>query len=185
MNRHLYNRDGYERKVRPLGKEEDKAACLKLLTQTDILCYSEDHMNKIIEASDYIVFHHRKQNVEDIVGFALVQYIGKKKVLDILLLCAIPNAEHTIVHSVFMFAVIKQCKKLYASSRTVILRKTFLKYGFEHLCGVRDIDEVLVKEIKLRKTNAMRRRYTAKEKPKIVYIDAHIYLKSCTIGSDR
>lgn len=169
MNRNLYNRDKYERKILPLSKEDDKISCLKLLTQSNkhlLLChnlYSEEHINKIIEASDYIIFHHKKQNIEDIVGFALVKIIGKKKVLDILLLCAIPNAEqfgNMIAHSVFTFALVKHCTKIYTSPRTSALRKTFVKYGFEHLRGVEDIDEVMVKYVELQefqKTNKTRK----------------------------
>lgn len=72
--------------------------------------------------------------------------------MDILLLCAIPNAEqfgNMIVHSVFTFALVKHCTKIYTSPRTSALRKTFVKYGFEHLHGVEDIDEVMVKYVDL------------------------------------
>lgn len=99
--------------------------------------------------------------MEDIVGFALVAQ--KKHAIDVLLLCAIPSKErfgNMIAHSVYSFGITKRCNKIYASPRTPLLRKTFIKYGFEHLRGVEDIDEVLVKKIDLPsfiKTNKTRK----------------------------
>ena len=49
----------------------------------------------------------------------------------------------------YEFAIKKKCSKIYTSPRTDVLRKTFIKYGFEHLRGIRDYDEVLIKKIEI------------------------------------
>lgn len=102
----------------------------------------------IIDESDYIILHYI-DTIETIVGFALLKII-KNSVLDILLICAIQNEEligNMVEYSVYMFAVSKKCKKIYTAPRTPVLRTSFMKYGFIHLRGVQDIDEVLVKQI--------------------------------------
>lgn len=159
--------------IRPLITEDDKADCYKFLTHSDkhlLLCrntYTSKHINSIIEESDFIILHYM-DTIENIVGFALVK-IMKKNVLDILLLCAIHNEERLgsmVAYSVYSFAVAKKCKKIYTAPRTSALRDTFMKYGFEHLRGVKDIDEVLVKEInpqifsRVSKTLKINRRHT-------------------------
>lgn len=160
METNLYNRDNYVAKILPLSRDEDKDSCIHLLTRSNkhlLLChniYDDKYIQMAVESSDYILFHHRKGASEDIVGFALVAL--KKRALDILLLCAAPNTEqfgNMIANSVYNFGITKKYSRIYASPRTSQLRNTFLKYGFEHLRGMKDIDEVLVKNINLLKIN--------------------------------
>lgn len=159
MNTTLYNRTNYVEKQIVLRLPEDKNSCLQLLTQGNhhfTLChnyYSEKHINLIIESSDYIIFRHDISNVEEIVGFALVK-MEKNRVLDILLLCAIPNDKqfvNMITRSVCVFALGKKCRKIFTSPRTPALRETCIKYGFESFRGVETFDELLVKKIDMRK----------------------------------
>lgn len=156
MNTNLLDREKYKQVIRPLKTDEDKSDCLRHLTLSDkhvLLCrntYSSEHINKIIEESDYVIFHYM-DTIETIVGFALLKIL-KNTVLDILLVCAIQNEDrigNMIAYSVYSFAIVKKCKKIYTAPRTPDLRKTFIKYGFEHLRGVEDIDEVLCKKINL------------------------------------
>lgn len=160
MESNLYNRDNYVAKILPLSNEENKESCVKLLTHRNrhlLLChniYDDKYIQMAVESSNYILFHHRKENIEDIVGFALVAL--KKKAVDILLLCAAPNTEqfgNMIANSIYNFGIAKKYSRIYASPRTQQLRNTFLKYGFEHLRGMKDINEVLVKNINLLKFN--------------------------------
>lgn len=154
MNTNFLNREKYKHMIQQLRTEDDKADCFKHLTFSNkhlSLChntYTSEHINMIIEESDYIILHYM-DTIENIVGFALLKML-KKGVLDILLVCAIQNEERLgsmVAYSVYSFAVSKKCKKIYTAPRTSALRKTFMKYGFEHLRGVQDIDEVLVKTI--------------------------------------
>ncbi len=97
-------------------------------------------------------FFHTPSDPEDIVTFALVKIRNKKKgkILDILLVCAIPNHKRfgqMIAFSLYNFAQKKNCKFLYTSPRTPELRNTFIKYGFEPIHGIKGIDEVLEKEV--------------------------------------
>ncbi len=154
MNTNILDREKYKQMIRPLNTEDDKADCFKHLTFSNkhlLLChntYTSEHINTIIEESNYIILHY-VDTIENIVGFALVKIL-KKNVLDILLVCAIHNEERLgsmVAYSVYSFALSKKCKKIYTAPRTPELRKTFMKYGFEHLRGVPDIDEVLVKQL--------------------------------------
>jgi hypothetical protein len=160
MNTNRFDRDNYKSKISILKTDEDKDKCLRFLTTDDrhnIVChsfYTKDHLNAIIQSSGYFLFYHRKDNIHDIVAFALVKI--KKHMLDVLLLCAIPNKEHyghMMGHFVYIFAFNKHCNRIYTSPRTPELRNTFIKYGFEHFRGVHNLDEVLVKSVNLDRYN--------------------------------
>jgi len=139
--------------------DEDKDACIRFLTINNNLelCqkyYDTAHINSIIEYSDYFLYYSTQENTTDVVAFALVKSKSKKKgkILDILLVCAIPNKNKfgkMIAHSIHNFAVKYKYEFLYVSPRTSELRKTFVKYGFESVHGREGIDEVLEKEIDL------------------------------------
>lgn len=154
MNTNRYNRDKFEKKIIALKTEHDRYDCLRLLTSQNKhvqLChntYDEKHMNAIIDNSDYVILHHYKHRIQDIVGFALVK--KRNHNMEILLLCTIPNKEdygRMVAFSVNNFAIIKTCEKIYAAPRTASLRTTFIKYGFIPFYGTQDIDEVLEKSI--------------------------------------
>lgn len=157
MNSNYFFREGdFLLKIIPVLREYNKNSCHRLLTFGDkhlSLChniYSEKHINSIIESSNYFLYYHTKQSIEDIICFALVEI--NKKVCDIHLLCSIQNNQEfgrMIAYSVYEFAIKKKCTKIYTSPRTDALRKTFIKYGFQHLRGIKDYDEVLVKKIEL------------------------------------
>jgi len=142
----------YIEKIIPIKTEEDKYSCLRFLT---ILChshYNEKYINSLLEYSDYLIYCSHQDNYKDIVAFALVKSKSKKKgkILDILLVCAIPNKHkfgRMISHSLYNFAVKHKYLFLYVSPRTPELRKTFIKYGFESIHGMEGVDEVLEKEI--------------------------------------
>lgn len=145
-------REGFVLKTIPLRKGS-RNECLKLLTlhnkHLDICRghYNDTYLNTVIENSSHFLFYHK---VEAINAFALVQV--KRDVLDIFLLCAVPSDRQygsMMAYAVHNFAVRKKCTKLYTSPRTPELRYTFMKYGFEHLRGIVDIDEVLVKHIRV------------------------------------
>ena len=107
-------------------------------------------VKSVIESSNYFLYYHTKQNIEEIICFTLIKI--NKKVCDILLLCAIPNNKEfgsMMAYKVYEFAIFKKCNKIYTAPRTNLLRKTFIRYGFEHLRGVKDYDEVLVKNIQI------------------------------------
>ena len=155
MNTDRINRDDYIFRVIPITKEQNKNSCFRLLTITNrciLLChneYDEKYINSVIESSNYFLYYTSKQNINEIVCFALVK-ITNKHVCDILLLCTIPNElqyGNMIAYSVHGFAINKKCIKIYTAPRTESLRKTFIKYGFEHLRGVKNYDEVLMKRI--------------------------------------
>lgn len=181
MNTNRFNREGFTLKTIPLRNDDDRHACLKLLTLDGKhleLChghYTDTYINTVIENSSHFLFHHTSDAMTAIVAFALVQV--KRNVLDIFLLCAIPSDKHygnMMAYSVYNFAVQKRCTKLYVSPRTAMLRRTFIKYGFEHLRGIVDIDEVLVKHIHIssfvRTDKTFKRKkygYTKKSKVKI------------------
>ncbi len=129
MNTNIYNRSKYVEKIVPIRNDDDRMSCYMLLT--------------------HLIYHHTKDSVTNIVCFSLLSL--QKHTLDILLLCAKNNEErlgNMASYSIFSFAVRKKCKRMYAEPRTESLRITFIKYGFEHLRGVKDINEVLVKYIK-------------------------------------
>jgi hypothetical protein len=159
MNTNILDREKYKQMIRPLNTEDDKADCFKHLTFSNkhlLIChntYTSEHINIIIEESNYVIWHY-VDTIENIVGLALVKIL-KKNVLDILLVCAIHNEERLgsmVAYSVCSFALFKKCKKIYTAPRTHELRNTFMKYGFEHLRGVPNIDEVLVKQLNPQKT---------------------------------
>jgi hypothetical protein len=146
----------YVEKITALKTEEDKDACLRLLTlnnNSHTLCrayYTTEHIKSSIEYSDYLL-HFTSQD-RRIVAFALVQSKSKRKgrILDIQLACAIPNTNKfgkMIAHSIYTFAVKHKYPFLYVSPRTPELRATFVKYGFEPIHGIEGIDELLEKEI--------------------------------------
>ena len=148
----------YIEKIIPIKTEEDKDACLRFLTLNNknlTLChgyYDMKYINTIIEYSDFLVYFISPYQYKDIVAFALIKSKSKKKgkILDISLACAIPNKNKfgkMIAHSLYNFAVKYKYTFLYVSPRTPELRKTFIKYGFESICGIEGIDEVLEKEI--------------------------------------
>jgi len=153
----------YIEKLIQIKTEEDKDACLRFLTINNSLrlChkyYNVEHVNTIIKHSDYLIYFSSQENHTNIVAFALVQLKSKKKggILDILLVCAIPNKNKfgkMIAYSLYKFAVKYKYPFLYVSPRTPELRKTFIKYGFESIHGIEGIDEVLEKEIDLRYRN--------------------------------
>ena len=154
MNTNVLNRDDYKLVVRPLISEDNKDACFRYLTLSNkhlLVCqnvYDDKYINTVIESSHYFLYYHRKVDVNDIVCFALIEI--KKSICDILLLCAMPSEFRfgsMIAYAVFQHAVYRKCKKFYVAPRTPGLRSTFLKYGFEHLRGVKDYDEVLVKYV--------------------------------------
>jgi hypothetical protein len=157
MNSNYFYREGdYVLKILPVSREDNKNSCHRLLTFGNkhlSLChntYSEKHINSIIESSNYLLYYHTKQSTEDIICFALIEI--NKKVCDIHLLCSIQNNQEfgkMIAYSVYEFAINKKCSKIYTAPRTDELRKTFIKYGFEHLRGIKDYDEVLVKKIEI------------------------------------
>jgi hypothetical protein len=158
MDTTLLNREDYILRVVPVSKEANKESCFKLLTFKNkhlLLCrnnYDDKYINSVIESSNYFVYYRVKENIEEIVCFALLKIY--KNVCDILLLCAIPNTPqygNMIAYAVYEFAISKKCNKIYTAPRTELLRNTFVKYGFEHLRGVKNYDEVLVKKITLSK----------------------------------
>jgi hypothetical protein len=157
MNSNYFYREGdYILKILPVSREDNKNSCHRLLTFGDkhlLLChnvYDEKYINSVIENSNYLLYYHTKQSIEDIICFALIEI--NKKVCDIHLLCSIPNNQEfgrMIAYSVYEFAIKKKCSKIYTAPRTELLRKTFIKYGFEHLRGIKNYDEVLVKKIEI------------------------------------
>lgn len=158
MNTNRLNRDDYELKILPLVSEEDKESCFRYLTLGNrhlALChgfYSDKHINTVIESSDTLLVYTEKANINNIVAFSLIEF--KRRALDILLLCAIPNNKqfgNMIAYSVYQYAIKNKCRYIYTAPRTEQLRATFMRYGFEHLRGLKGYDEVLVKIIVLQK----------------------------------
>jgi hypothetical protein len=157
MNRNYFFRENeFVLKVVPVTKEENKNSCHRLLTFKNRHLplyhneYDEKYINSVIESSNYFLYYHTKQSIEEIICFALIEI--NKKVCDIHLICSIPNGQQfgsMIAYSVYEFAIKKKCNKIYTSPRTELLRKTFIKYGFEHLRGIKNYDEVLVKKIEI------------------------------------
>lgn len=150
----------YIEKVISIKKEEDKDACLRFLTINNTilsLChgyYSPEYINTIIECGDTLIYFHTKDNPNNILAFSLFQSKSKKKgkLLNILLVCAIPNKlkfGRMIAYSLYNFAIKNKYPFLYCSPRTPELRKTFIHYGFESIHGIEGIDEVLEKEIEM------------------------------------
>ena len=142
----------------PLKTDEDKDQCLRFLSLTNNykeLChglYSDTYLNTVIESSDYFIYFHPRDETTTVVSFALVKLMSKKKgkILNILLVCTIPNKKRfgqLISHSLYNFAIQKGCAFLYTSPRTPALRKTFVQHGFEPVYGREGVDEVLEKEI--------------------------------------
>jgi hypothetical protein len=153
---YFYREDEYVLKIIPVSKEDDKNSCHRLLTFKNRhlhLChkvYDEKYINSVIESSNYLLYYHTKQSIEEIICFALIEI--NKKVCDIHLVCSIQNNQEfgrMIAYSVYEFAIKKKCNKIYTSLTTELLRTTFIKYGFEHLRGIKDYDEVLVKKIEI------------------------------------
>lgn len=158
MNTNRLNREDYKPNAIPLASESDKESCFRYLTNSDRhipLChgfYTDKHINTVIEASDYLLVYTEKDDINKIVAFSLVEF--KKHALDILLLCALPNDKQfgrMMAYYVYQFAIQKKCRRIYTAPRTDELRATFMRYGFEHHCGVKGINEVLAKEITLQK----------------------------------
>ena len=150
MITNLFNREEFTLKTIPLRNDNARQNCLKLLTLNKHLELPY-YINVVIENSSHFLFYHTSDTM--IVAIAFVQI--KFNVLDIFLLCAIPCDKRygsMMVYALHNFAIRKKCTKVYTSSRTATLRHTFMKYGFEHLRGIADIDEVLVKYIRTDKT---------------------------------
>jgi hypothetical protein len=154
MNTNLYDREGFVLKELPIRTEEDRHACLRMLLENDRhrpLChseYSEEHIRAYVENGTAFLYYHPVDDIETMVCFAIVKQ--KKRVLDILLVCAAPNThnfDNMIVHAIYTYSISKKCKKLYAAPRTERLRTTFMRYGFTHLRGTRGIDEVFEKTV--------------------------------------
>jgi hypothetical protein len=152
MNTNLYDRDGFVLKEVPIRTDEDRHACMRMLLAKDrhmTLCrseYSEEHIRAYVEHGTAFLYYHPVGDIETMVCFAIVKQ--KKRVLDILLVCAAPNTQNfgtMIAYAIYAYAIMKKCKKLYAAPRTERLRATFMHYGFTHLRGVRGIDEVFEK----------------------------------------
>jgi hypothetical protein len=124
---------------------ENKDACLRFLTLFKGL-YNQDDIKCIVEHSNYLLYITSHDNP---VAFSLVRLRSKKKgkILDILLACAFHNYAKTIADSLCNYAVKYNYPFSYVSPRTPELRKTFIKYGFEPICGIEGINEVLEKEI--------------------------------------
>ena len=148
----------YIEKIIAIKSYEDKEACLRFLTINNnklMLChgfYNDEYINSIVEYSDYLIYFISQER--QTVAFALVKTKSKRKgkILDILLVCAIPNKNKfgkMIAHSLYNFAINFKYLFLYVSPRTSELRKTFIKYGFESIHGREGDDEVLEKEIDL------------------------------------
>jgi len=149
----------YIEKIIAIKTEEDRDDCFRFLTMANNaseLChkfYTAEYINSIIEYSDCLIYFSNP-NKPEIVAFSLVRFKSKKKgrILDILLACAITNKDKfgkMIAHSLYNFAVKYKYPFLYVSPRTLELRKTFIKYGFESIHGIEGVDEVLEKEIDL------------------------------------
>jgi hypothetical protein len=143
-----------------LISEEDKDSCLRLLTFGDkhlALChshYNTAYINSVIEDCDWLLYFHNESNPEEIVAFSLVKFGRKRKgkILDIRLLCAVLNNKklgRMMANAVYNFAIQRGCAFMYTSPRTPLLRETFIKYGFEPICGKMNVDEVLENEISL------------------------------------
>lgn len=154
MNTNLYDREGFVLKELPIRTEEDRYACMRMLLENDrhrTLChseYSEEHIRAYVEDGTAFLYYHPVGDIETTVCFAIVKH--KKQVLDILLICAVPNTQNfgtMIAYAIYTYALVKKCKKLYAAPRTEKLRTTFMRYGFTHLRGVRGIDEVFEKTV--------------------------------------
>jgi hypothetical protein len=168
MNTNIYNRDEFYKKViNVLKTDEDKDKCLRLLTNSEnnTLChgvYNATYINSAIESADYIIIRHKTGEPYKVVGFALLKLL-RSKALDILMVCTIPNSErygNMMAYDIHSFAILKKCKKIYTSPRTLELRNTFFKYGFEHLRGIENVDEVLVRKLAaftIIKTNTTRK----------------------------
>ncbi len=163
MNTNLYDREAYKENYLSLQHPEDKEGCLRLLTSSKntTLCqgiYDEQFINTAIEQSDCILLRQTMDDPETIVAFALIQL--KRKALDILLVCTVPNTERfgvMIAYDTYKFAVKKRCRKIYTSPRTDALRTTFLKYGFQHHVGIVGINEVLMKLVSVQTIPIVRR----------------------------
>lgn len=167
MNTNLYDRDGFLLKILPIRSDADRYACLRLLltkNRYQTLChteYSEEHIRTYVEDSTAFLYCHPVGAIEEILCFAILKH--KKDVMDILLICAVPNDTKfgtMIAHAIYKYAVMNKCKRMRTTPRTEKLRNTFLRHGFVHLQGERGVDEVLVKPIRtlsIPQTNTTRR----------------------------
>lgn len=110
------------------------------------------HINYIIEDSDWFLYF-QTESTKEIVAISFVTFKHKRrgKILDITLLCAITNHKrfgNMMANAVYHFAIQQGCKFIYTVPRTPQLRETFIKYGFESICGARrNAIEVLEREI--------------------------------------
>lgn len=149
MNTNIVNRDNYVSVISPL-RNDDRDSCFRMLRSNEnyTLCqgiYTDKYINCAVEQSDYVLLRRLATNSETIVAFALVKILKSKK-LDILLVCTVPNKKrfgNMIAYDIYSFAVKKSCEKIYTEPRTSELRDTFVKYGFSHLRGIKDFNEVL------------------------------------------
>lgn len=165
----------YIEKIVPIRTEEDKDDCLRFLTihnKSAAIChghYSAKYINTVIEYSDYFIYISTQESPRDIIAFALLKSkkIKMGKILDILLVCAIPNKSkfgNMISHLIYNFALKNKYLFLYVSPRTAELRQTFIKHGFESAHGIEGIDEVLTKMINFDIPRLQKRAKTLKVK---------------------
>jgi hypothetical protein len=163
----------YIEKIIPIKTEEDRDACLRFLTINNNilpLChgfYNDTYINSVVECSNYLIYFISQ--TKDVVAFSLVriQRKNKGKILNILLACAVPNNNKfgkMIANSLYNFAVKYKYPFLYLSPRTPELRRTFIKYGFETIYGIKGVDEVLEKEIDMNLFTINKRGKTLKVK---------------------
>ncbi len=142
-------------KIIQIKTDREKDDCLRVLTRNNnnlTQChkyYDIEYINRTVEYSDFIIYFINKENHKDIVAFALVKSQSKMKgkILNVLLVCAIPNMNTFVAHSLYNYALTYKYPFIYVSPRTPDLRETFIKYGFESICGREEIDEVLEKEL--------------------------------------
>lgn len=75
----------YIEKILPIKTKEDKNFCYLFLTDKNkhtLLCrnlYTDKHINNIIESSNFIIFFHTQNDLENIVTFALLKFSNKKR----------------------------------------------------------------------------------------------------------
>ena len=154
MDTNRYNRDDYEKTLIAFLSEEDRYDCLRLLTNDNLhnyICrdtYIEKHLQTIIDSSSHFLCYRLKTDGKPIVGFALLKV--RNLILDILLLCAIPNKDEIgtmVAFGVYNVAISKHCRRIVVAPRTPALRETFIRHGYTICHGIKDIDEVLERPV--------------------------------------
>lgn len=178
MDTNKYNREKYAKSFIPLRTDEDRDACLRHLTNDSFhmqVCrntYNDKDLKNIIEeASHYLEYTMNDDNKKkQIVGFALLKI--RKDILEIRLLCAIPNKDNIgtmIAFGAYNIGIMKNCKRIFIAPRTEKLREIFIRHGYTKFFGTRNVDEVLEKPIivpkytKINKTLKKRKIHSKKE----------------------